>query len=126
MVSNICQSLIDEVWRSYANELHEVPEVAGIYAIGDAGETFLYVGHSKNVRRRLEEHKSGPQDIDQFVHQQFTANGGRNLGIKWVEHPNHKCVEGEYLDCIESKLGYWPQYNIQRGNYCDRKQWKSV
>ena len=125
MTSKICQSLLGKVWRSYAYDLDKVPEAEGIYAIGDASEIVLYVGHSQHVRTRLRQHKSGQQAIDQFVKQEFTANGGRNLGIKWVEDPNHKCVEGEYLDCIASKLGYWPQYNIQKGN-SDQKQWKLV
>ena len=115
MASNICPCLLNEVWRSYANDLDNVPETEGIYAIGDASGNVVYVGHSHNMRMRLGEHKSGPQAIDQFV-KEFERNGGINLRIKWVEEAHQQCVEGEYLECIAKKVGYWPQYNIQRGN----------
>ena len=116
MTSNICQRLLNKVWRSYAHDLGDVPEAEGIYAIGNENGTVLYVGQSEHMRTRLRQHKYGRQDIDQFVRQEFAANSGINLRIKWVEDPNHKCVEGEYLVCIASKLGYWPRYNKQKGN----------
>ena len=119
MTSNICQRLLDKVWRSYAYDLDEVPEAEGIYAIGDKDGTVLYVGHSKHIQRRLRQHKSGQLDIDKFVKQQFAANGGTNLRIKWVEDHDHKCVEGAYLECIEQKLGYRPPFNKKGGNRCD-------
>ena len=75
MASNICPCLLNEVWRSYANDLDNVPETEGIYAIGDASGNVVYVGHSHNMRMRLGEHKSGPQAIDQFV-KEFERNGG--------------------------------------------------
>ena len=90
--------------------------------LGDEEETVLYVGHSMHMQTRLREHKSGKLAINKFLKQQFaTANGGRNLGIKWVEDHNHKCVEGEYLDCIEQKLGYRPPFNMKDGNRCPPK-----
>ena len=121
MTSNICQRLLNKVWRPYASDLDKlVPEAKGIYAIGNAREKVLYVGHSKHVRTRLKEHKNArKQDIDKFVREKFDANGGRNLRIKWVEDPNHKCVEGKYLECIEKKLGYRPRFNKKGGNKCD-------
>ena len=117
MASNICQRLLNKVWISYANDLDNVPEAEGIYAISDTSEKVAYVGHSKHIRTRLREHKSGQQAIDQFLKQEFGRNGGINLGIKWVEEAHHQCVEGEYLECIASKLGYWPEYNKQKGNH---------
>ena len=116
MASNICQRLLNKVWQSYAYDLDKVPDAEGIYAISDTIGTVLYVGHSKHIRTRLFQHKSGQQAIDQRVKQEFGRNGGISLGIKWVEEAHHLCVEGEYLDCIASNLGYWPQYSIQRGN----------
>ena len=118
MSSNICQRLLDKVWRSYVHNLGDVPEAEGIYAIGYADwmGTVLYVGHSKQIKTRLRQHKYGKQDIDEFVKGEFARNGGINLRIKWMQEANHSCVEGEYLDCIASKLGYWPQYNLQKGN----------
>ncbi|XP_068753141.1 uncharacterized protein [Montipora capricornis] len=118
MSSNICQQLIKKKWRSYANYLKKVPVREGIYAIGKDEKNFLYVGHSENMRKRLREHKYGRQEIDSFVKEEFRVNGGVNLQIKWMEERDHGCVEGQYLDCLYKKLGYWPEYNKKRGNTC--------
>ena len=119
MASNICQRLLNKEWRSYANDLDKVPEAEGIYAISETIVTVLYVGHSKQMRTRLRQHKYGTLDIDEFVKVEFARNRGIDLRIKWVEEENHKCVEGEYLECIEKKLGYWPHINKKGGNKCD-------
>ena len=57
--------------------------------------------------------------IDQFVKDQFSSNGGKNLRFKWVKATNAKCAEGDYLECMQEKLGYWPEYNKKRGNKCN-------
>lgn len=123
MASNICQRLINKVWKSYATDLDKAPHAEGIYTIGfnqSEDVRYIYVGHSKDVHRRLQEHKSQTLAIDEFVKKQFSScNDGKNLRIKWVEETNGKCVEGEYLECMEKKLGYWPNYNKKRGNKCN-------
>lgn len=122
MASRICESLLREAWRSYANDLDEAPHAEGIYAIGFEGSAdvrYMYVGHSKDIRRRLQQHKNQTLAIDEFVKQQFTSNGGKKLRIKWVEETNGKCVEGDYLKCLEKKIGYWPEYNKKQGNQCN-------
>ena len=121
MTSNICQQLINKVWRSYANDLDKAPEDEGIYTIGfrfrNGRVRYKYVGHTNNIHRRLQEHKREDLAIDEFVKQEFSKpNNGINLRIKWKTDPDHKCVEGEYLDCMERKLGYWPDLNMKRGN----------
>ena len=118
MSHNICDRLIRENWRSYATDRGQVPDSAGIYVIGDSKGTVLYLGHSRNMRRRLNEHKNGSQYIDKFVKEQFKLNDGIHLQIKWVEEVGHGCVEGNYLQCIAERLGYWPKYNMQKGNTC--------
>ncbi|KAJ7371104.1 hypothetical protein OS493_027792 [Desmophyllum pertusum] len=123
MAPDICQRLLDKVWRSYANDLDKAPQKEGIYAIGilENGDVrCIYVGQSNDIRRRLKEHKSQTLDIDKFVKQEFSKpNKGINLRIKWVEEANAKCVEGNYLDCISKKLKYGgPDYNKKRGNQC--------
>lgn len=124
MAPDICQRLINKVlWISYANDLDKAPTVPGIYAIGISQSNFgvvryIYVGQSNDIRRRLKEHKSQTLAIDKFVKQEFISNNGINLRIKWVEEVNVKCVEGNYLNCISKKLGYWPDYNMQHGNVC--------
>ncbi|KAL9956741.1 hypothetical protein ACROYT_G038267 [Oculina patagonica] len=122
MASNICQRLLNKVWKSYANDLREAPQVEGIYTIGlvrGNDVRYIYVGHSNDIRRRLQEHKSQILAIDEFVKQQFVLNRGQNLRIKWVEEQNGPCVEGQYLDCMHQKLGYWPDYNKKHGNTCN-------
>lgn len=103
---------------SYADDLDHVPNAERIYAIGDDEEMFLYLGQSKDMKARLHQHRSGQLESDKFVKKQFDDNGGVNLRIKWIEEGDHKCSEGAYLDCLEEKLGYWPQYNKKRGNTC--------
>lgn len=117
MTSYICQRLINKIWRSYADDLDLVPDSEGIYAIGDEEDIFLYVGQSNNMLRRLRQHKYGQQEIDKFVKRQFKENGGVNLRIKWVEDPDHKRNEDDYLKCLERKLGYWPEFNKKHGNH---------
>lgn len=118
MAASICQRLINEVWKSYTDDLDEAPKEEGIYAIGFE-EDYIYVGHSNNIRRRLREHKYQQLYIDEFIQEQFNEDGGINLGIKWVQRPVSTCVEGQYLECLKKKLGYWPKYNIKRGNKCN-------
>lgn len=115
MASNICQGLVDKTWEWYSN-LHKVPEAEGIYAIGDETGSVVYVGHSENMQTSLRQHKSPPQDIDEFVKKEIADNGGVNLRIKWIEDPDHKCAEGEYFECLEKKLEYRPKYNKNAGN----------
>ncbi len=122
MASNICQHLLNKVWRSYANDLDEAPEDEGIYTIGlvqpDGNVWHIYVGHSTNIRRRLRQHKCQNLAIDKFVKLQFTLYNGQNLVFKWVKERNGQCVEGFFLNCMSSKLGYWPEFNKKRGNTC--------
>lgn len=121
MASDICRQLIDKEWSSYADDLENVPQVEGIYTIGirraNRQVQYLYVGHSINIHRRLMEHKRQTLKIDVFVKKQFKENGGRKLGIKWVEKKNSKRKEGVYIDCMEENLGYRLKYNIKRGNH---------
>lgn len=118
MASNICQRLYKKVWKSYPDELHKAPKVGGIYLIGDASGTVLYLGQG-NIYDRLRSHKySQRQTISKFVKDQFKENGGRDLFVKWVLEENHKCLEGYYVDCMATKLGYWPRFNKKGGNKC--------
>ena len=61
MASSIYNSLLSKAWASYANDLDEAPHTDGIYAIGlkRAGDVrYIYVGHSRDIRRRLQQHKA--------------------------------------------------------------------
>lgn len=123
MAGKICQRLIQKRWHSYADYLKKVPEDAheGVYVIGleEARDrvTYLYLGHSNDIYRRLKEHKYKSLKIDKFIKEQFRENHGTNLKIKWVLEPKGKLKEGRYLQCLEKKLDYQLRYNIKRGNY---------
>jgi len=57
--------------------------------------------------------------IDEFVQKKFSQkNAGKTLRIKWVEERNSECAEGNYLECMEKKIGHWPKYNKKGGNKC--------
>ena len=100
MASRICQSLIRKVWRSYSDDLDMAPRTEGIYTIGfedpDGHVEYIYVGHSVNIRRRLQEHKRRDSAISAFVQEQFLLDDGLNLRIKWKEEEDCTCVEGLY------------------------------
>jgi len=120
--SSICGSLLSATWRSYANDLDQAPHTEGIYTIGvmQAGVVrYIYVGYSKDIRRRLQQHKSQSLAIDEFLKGQFSSNGGKDLRFKWVSVTNAKCAERDYLECMQGKLGYWPEYNKNRGTKCN-------
>ena len=117
MASSICRRLIG----SYADDLENVPGVEGIYTIGirraNGQFRYLYVDHSKNIHRKLMEHKHKKLKIDLFIKKRFKENGGRDLGIKWVDQKNSKRKEGVYIDYMEDKIGYRLKYKIKRGNH---------
>ena len=122
LFSSICGSLLSGPWKSYANDLNQAPHTEGVYTIGvlRAGDVrYIYVGYSKDIRRRLQQHKSQTLAIDGFIKEQFSSNGGKDLRFKWVKVTNAKCAEGDYLECMQGKLGYWPEYNKKRGSKCN-------
>lgn len=120
MAGQICQRLVKKIWRDYAEDLENVPEAEGIYVIGleeaRGSVTYLYVGHSVNIHRRLLEHKHQTLAIDKVIKEQFRENGGARLRIKWIQQSNSKLKEGQYIRCIEDKVGYPPILNIKGGN----------
>lgn len=122
MTSSICDRLIKKAWSSFTSDLGNIPKAEGIYTIGlKAGYgnvTYLYVGYSIDMRRRLPEHKWQSLQIDEFIKREIQKNGGKDLLMKWVEDRNGKCNEGNYIDCMTMKLGYKPQFNMKGGNNC--------
>ena len=116
MTANICIRLLNKVWRFY--EVDQIPHIEGIYVIGennpfDNQTEVLYVGRSKDVHRRMLEHKRQRLAIDQYVREQFHDNDGEDLRVKWIVERNDEKTEQEYIECIARKLGYWPKYNIR-------------
>ena len=96
----------------------------GIYMIGIKILQFYnlarYLGRSKDIRRRLNQHmqpsQRGKQKIDDFIQNQPKDS----IVVKWVEEPNHKYVEGQYLNYVENELGYKLKYNMKAGDGATR------
>ena len=103
MASSICSSLLSKPWRSYANDLDKAPHTQGIYAIGlkRAGDVrYIYVGHSKDIRRRLQKHKSQTLAIAQFVKAQFRCNDGgqrRQMANVQKETTQNVCIKNSVI-----------------------------
>ena len=115
MTANICTRLLNKVWLLY--EVDDIPHIEGIYIIGvihPCDDTkVLYVGRSKDIHRRMLEHRRQRLAIDKFVRDQFEHNGGEDLRVKWIMEKNEETAERKYIECIARKLGYWPKYNIR-------------
>ena len=122
MASSICDQLIKKVWRSFIDDLGDIPEAEGIYTIGlsqtNEEVAYLYVGYSKDMHRRVPEHKWQSLDIDKFIKKQIKKNGGKDLTVKWVKDRDGKCKEAKYIECMTKKLEYKPWYNKKGGNNC--------
>ena len=122
MASSICDQLIKKVWRSFIDDLGDIPEAEGIYTIGlsqtNEEVAYLYVGYSKDMHRRVPEHKWQSLDIDKFIKKQIKKNGGKDLTVKWVKDRDGKCKEAKYIECMTKKLEYMPWYNKKGGNNC--------
>ena len=125
MAGTICQRLLNKVWRSYANDLEKVENKEGIYVIGKELEDdvrYWYIGHSIDIKRRLQQHKRQSLYIDELIKAEFEKNNGADLRIKWVFEPNSRRQEGQYESCLEGKLCYGLCGNIKRGNYYQKKK----
>ena len=91
-------------------------KVSAIYMIGEPllnSTIVLYLGRSKDVRRRIKEHlRNSAQKIDKYI----KKINVENIMIKWVEDSNQKYVEGKYLNYIEYTVGYQLPFNIKSGD----------
>ena len=107
-----------------------VRKVPGIYVIGEkiGGKTkCLYVGRSKNVKTRLQRHKSGKkQDISKRVAGKFKWHEEADLRIKYVREPRQKSREAAYMQCLTKKNGYRPLLNKRKGDGSSRRKRSSL
>ena len=112
-MENILTRLLKKSWNNY--DVSEIPHVEGIYVIGTthrrASTEVVYVGRSKDIHRRILEHKRQYLAIDKFVKRNFKENGGVNLRVKWIEEQDQKSKESDYISGVANKLGYWPRFN---------------
>lgn len=120
---DVCKKLFTRTWRPFAID-DSTPACEGIYAIGWRYPksdiwTFMYVGHTKNIRKRLRKHFRETEKliVDKFVHSELsvTGNKGEHLGVKWVKETEgvECCPETFYLNYIAAKIGYRPLLNIE-------------
>ena len=119
MATEICNKLIPEPWMSYSNA-SKIPHVGGLYVIGRKRPRSreiqpLYLGQSKDVHKRVQDHKYGRQHIDALIKRDIRRNGGKDLRVKWINEPRHKSKEGRYIRCMEQLLGYALEYNKNGG-----------
>ena len=94
-------------------------KIPGIYFIGLkllGYVIYLYLGRSNDIRRRLFEHmqpsRKSKQKIDEFIQ----WKGEDFIEVKWVEDPDQKKVEREYMDYVEKEVGYTLYYNKKAGD----------
>ncbi|KAL9956745.1 hypothetical protein ACROYT_G038272 [Oculina patagonica] len=95
MANSVCDELIHKNWQYYT-DTSTIPHVAGIYVIGvkrprTRAITYLYLGQSKDIHERIQEHKYGDQRIDGFIKRNFRRNGGKDLRVKSDEMVSKIC-----------------------------------
>ena len=116
MTATICTRRLNKVWRAY--QVEKVPHSEGIYVIGFKHHLFdievNYVGQSKDIHLRMEEHKNKDLAIDKFVRQQFEDNDAEDLGVKWIKETNPDTKESKYIKCIAEKVGNWPRFDMRK------------
>ena len=97
-----------------------VKKVPGIYTIGVKrvrGIKYLYAGRSKNIKKRLQEHKTKKtQAISKKVAAMFRQHKGSQLRIKYVKDKGQKRNEAKYIRCLARIIGYRPVLNKRGGD----------
>ena len=117
-MEQICAKLLKRPWRPF--DLSSIKNVPGIYTIGEKrarGIKYLYAGRSKDVKTRLQQHKTKKtQDISKLVAAMFKQGKQSKLKIKYVEDKRQKRKEGEYIRCLARNIGYRPVLNKRGGD----------
>ena len=117
-MEQICEKLLKRRWKPYDVSL--VKKVPGIYVIGvkqAKGIKHLYAGRSKNVKTRLQQHKTKKaQAISKRVAAMFKQHRQSKLKIKYVEDKWQKRNEAKYIRCLARKIGYRPVLNKRGGD----------
>ena len=123
-MKQICAKLLKRHRKPYDVSL--VKKVPGIYAIGverASGIECLYAGRSKNVKTRLQQHKTKKtQAISKRVATILKQYKQSQLRIKYVEDKWQKRNKAKYIRCLARKIGYRPVLNKRAGDKgCQRK-----
>ena len=114
----ICAKLLKRRWEPYDVSL--VKKVPGIYVIGEKGARgieYLYAGRSKDVNKRLKQHKTKKtQAISKRVAAMFKQRKESQLRIKYVKDKGQRRNEGNYVRCLTRQVGYRPVLNKRGGD----------
>lgn len=95
--------------------LPNIPAIPGCYRIKNLKTKRVYIGQSKDLRRRLSEHLSGRGN--QFVHKAYL--GGAMMEWKGIalQGSGYKTLDGMERDLIAAYDAKRKGYNSQKGNY---------
>ena len=101
------QNLINKPWQPMSTGKPQ-KKIPGIYLIGMRYYYMfvpLYLGRSKDIRRRLNQHmqpsQKWKQRIDNFIHNQDKGT----IMVKWICDVDQKTTEGMYLNYVEQYYG---------------------
>ncbi|WP_420507426.1 GIY-YIG nuclease family protein [Nitratireductor aquimarinus] len=81
-----------------------VSEKSGCYVLATFQEDILYVGLTKNLRRRFGQHLDSPEKV-------ATTAEGRAIWFSWLECAELEKVERTWLNSHARAHGVWPILN---------------
>ena len=114
------QTLMNEIWKPIVTAKLLKNSIPGIYLIGVNFHNLfvvpLYLGRSKDIRRRLNEHmqpsQKGKMKIDNFIQNQTKDS----IMVKWICDVDQKTTEGVYLNYVEKYYGFKLIFNMKAGD----------
>jgi len=87
-----------------ANQHFYIPEQGGCYVLSTFDETIVYIGLSKNLSRRFDEHLDSPKKTE-------PTRLGRAVWFHWLICKNLEQVERTWLNAHEISEGELPCLN---------------
>ena len=116
------QNLINKPWQPITTG-KPPRNILAIYLIGMKYYYMfvpLYLGRSKDIRRRLNQHmqlsQKCRQRIDSFIQNQDKGT----IMVKLICDVDQKTTEGMYLNYVEKYYGYKLKYNMKAGDGATR------
>ncbi|XP_046360373.2 uncharacterized protein LOC124137955 [Haliotis rufescens] len=115
---NILQGSLKLLMTSLPWTSRPPSRVPGIYAI-KRGKTVIYVGRSKNIRKRLTQHFSGKsQPVDKFLRGKSKRYKKQYIKLAWVKNKKQRCNEHRYIKGVKQLQKKHPVYNMKPGSSC--------
>ena len=104
------QELTTGTLHSFRDDLaaEGVPCAAGVYTIWDKEGSFLYVGRSDNLRKRLNDHASGRRSGDQFciyVQDRLVLKTLKSENIEAISEAEES-LDDRVKECVQAHLHY--------------------